>query len=121
MDMPQKWCEAKLLKPQRLMNITVEQEHFRVEQSWMLIDKQLHLVSFGTAEELSTQVGKPEQFIEGRKRTVIIQSDQIPFYCKVQPEKQLYSKKELRNTSGTSEKTAWDEMGSLSGVRRRGG
>ena len=56
MNMLQKWCGAKLLKPRRVMNITVEQDHFRAEQSWMLIDKQLHLVSFGTAEELSSSL-----------------------------------------------------------------
>jgi len=54
------------------------------------MDKYMHLTSFGTEEELEEFVGKPKEFIENRKRTVLLQSDQIPFYCNVKPAKQLY-------------------------------
>ena len=107
-------CKAKLLKPQRLIHITPEQESYRCEQTWKLMDKYVYLISFGTEEELKEFVGKPQEFVEHRKKTVVLQCDQVPFYCKVKPSQQLYMDSETRS-SGPSVLSLAEKMKSNSG------
>ena len=72
------FMKARLLKPQRLVDISKDEERRRLEQTWKLMDERLHLCAFATEEQLSKHVANPAAFVEHRKQCVIIQSDQMP-------------------------------------------
>ena len=97
-----RFCEARILKPQRLVSLTLEQERFRCEQTWKLLDKRIHLAAFGSIEQLVEHVGQPERFAESRKQCVLLQSDQVPFYVKIRPSKQLHAAHDYRRDSSKS-------------------
>jgi hypothetical protein len=109
------WSRAKLLKPQRLTMLSSEQEKWRCEQTWRLADSRMSMIAFGTESELGEHVGQPQKFCEHRKATVIIQSDQVPFYVKVRPNKQLYAAHETRAAGSKSVLSDWDKQKGLSG------
>ena len=61
-------------------------------------DFSVHLVAYGTAEELQPYVRDPESFILNRAKTVIIVLDETPLWLKVKgDEKLLVSTAECRN------------------------
>ena len=66
--------------------------------SWQLFDYVQRLAAFGSKDELLEVVNSPESFIQHRKALVIVMSDQIPFYLKIQPGKQLYAHWETQNS-----------------------
>ena len=105
------FLQARLLKPQRLVDISTQEERRRLEQTWKLMDERLHLCAFGTAEQLRTHVAAPEQFVERRRELVIIQSDQMPVYAMLRPDKQLYADHELRKAGSKSGQKAHQKMG----------
>ena len=74
------FMKARLLKPQRLVDISTDEERRRLEQTWKLMDERLHLCASGAAEQLKKQVGDPESFIKQRKDLAILQSDQKCLY-----------------------------------------
>ena len=105
------FLQARLLKPQRLVDISTQEERCRLEQTWKLMDERLHLCAFGTAEQLRTHVAAPEQFVERRRELVIIQSDQMPVYAMLRPDKQLYASHELRKAGSKSVLKPHEKMG----------
>ena len=78
--------------------MTLEEEASRVCDTWYLFDHVMQMACFSPLEELAEHVLKPEKFRENIKQTVICMSDQMPFYIKLQPGKQLYSKEEVQET-----------------------
>ena len=74
--------------------MSLEQEGYRCEQTWKLFDKRMHLCAFGGLDELTPFCGKPEQFLADRDKLVVLQSDQVPFFVKVRPTKQLFGPEE---------------------------
>ena len=97
-----RFCKARLLKPQRLTALTLEQEAWRCEQTWKMIDHRMWLSAFGSAEDLKPYLAQPEVFMSQREHLVIVQSDQVPFYCKVASDKQMYTNQEFRPPSSKS-------------------
>ena len=94
-DQMQKLFGCRLLKPQRLCSMTLEEEAERVCETWYLFDFVQWLAAFADTEELAEHVIDPVEFRKNIKATVICMSDQMPFYIKLQPGKQLYTKDEL--------------------------
>ena len=54
--------------------------------------------AFGTLKWLRTQVADPEGFASRRKETVLVFSDQIPFWVKVGACRQLYKASEVKRS-----------------------
>ena len=69
---------ARLLKPQRLVDIDKAEEKRRCHQTWKLSDERVWLCAFGSAEQLAKHAVNPEQFVESPKSIDILQSDQAP-------------------------------------------
>ena len=88
---------AKLLKPQRLVSLSVEEEERRCHLSWQFFDNVMRIAAFGSREELAEMVNSPESFIKNRAQLTIVMSDQIPYYVKIQPGKQLYAEWERQS------------------------
>ena len=72
--------------------MSLEEEAERVCETWYLFDFVMWLASFASLEELGQHVIEPEKFRTHIRSTVICMSDQMPFYIKLQPGKQLYTK-----------------------------
>ena len=82
---------CRLLKPQRLIHLTTEEEMRRAHLSWRMHDYCLYLVCFAPLEELGKYVLEPAKVRERAKDLVVIHSDQIPFLAKVRPGSQIYA------------------------------
>ena len=91
----QRLFRCRLLRPQRLIHIGVQEERQRVIDSWHAWDRVLSLAAFGSEEELAEVVLNPKDFIENRAQTVLSHSDQMPFWVKLVPGKQLYAAEEV--------------------------
>jgi hypothetical protein len=89
-----KYCGLRLLKPQRLVNLSPREEHVRCELTWQAMDRLLWLAAFGTREDLRPHVLFPEDFIKARHEAAIILLDQVPFRAKIAGGKQLYFRHE---------------------------
>ena len=87
----------RLLKAQRLVDISPSEEHARCQLTWQAFDQLLHLAAFGTPEKLSACIALPERFVQDRESIVLGFSDQVPVWVKVGQEKQLYCEGEVRN------------------------
>jgi hypothetical protein len=94
----QRFLGARFLKPQRVMNLTSKEERHRAEATWMAYDRAMWTMSFAPVEELAVLIAKPEQVRENLKDTVLLFSDQVPFWVKVVSSRQLYGKNELRKS-----------------------
>ena len=91
----QKLFGCRLLKPQRLCSMSLDEEAERVCETWYLFDFVMWLAAFADIEELAEHIIDPVEFRKNIKATVICMSDQMPFYIKLQPGKQLYTRDEV--------------------------
>ena len=57
----------------------------------------------------------PDDFIKHRSELVVIQSDQMPVYAKIRPDKQLYTEAETRAPGTKSVLSLLEKLGDLSG------
>ena len=103
------FMNARLMKPQRLVSLTYEEEERRALRGWWRFDWKLNLACFRPLEELDKLVRKPKLFRENVRDLVIFMSDQIPMWLKLKPGKQVYAEFETRK--GKHERN----LGSLSG------
>ena len=87
---------CRFLKPQRLIHIGLEAECKRLLESWHAWDLALHTISFGSEERLGELVCEPAKFKDNIRQTVIVMSDQMPFWVKLTPGKQLYLASEVQ-------------------------
>ena len=81
---------AKLQKPQRLLVLTSEQERHRYKCTCQHFDWVMHLVAFGSKDQLKQYVSDPEKVISMRRRCVLVFIDQAPWFVKVKSSQQLY-------------------------------
>ena len=108
------YINARVLKPQRLVDIDKQEERRRLEQTWKLMDERIWICAFGSPTELAKHVVNPHEFAANRKRVDIIQSDQTPVYAMLRPDKQLFADWEVsRKDKG--------EKSSLSAAQKQGG
>ena len=108
-DQMLKFMNAKLLKPQRLVSLSYEEEERRALRGWWRFDWKLNLACFRPLEELGALVRRPDLFREKVRELVIFMCDQIPMWLKIKPGAQVYAEFEIRN--GKYERN----LGSLSG------
>ena len=109
LDQLLRFMNARLMKPQRLVSLTFEEEERRALRGWWRFDWKLNLACFRPLEELGALVRKPDLFREKVRELVIFMCDQIPMWLKIKPGAQVYAEFELRN--GTHERN----LGNLSG------
>ena len=112
----QKLFRCRFLKPQRLIHVSLEQECKRLCESWQYWDYSMWLACFAEEEELASHVIQPEKFRANVKNMVIAMSDQLPFWIKLVPGKQLYMKGEFATSKkGLSAKEKVEARGSRGG------
>ena len=85
----QKYCGARFWKPQRIVQLTMDEEAQRAEQIWRSYDSALHAVAFGNDKEYEQMFAKPAQARENVKNTVLIYSDEVPFWIKTRGSSEL--------------------------------
>ena len=118
-DQMQRLFNARLLKPQRLVSMTTEQEAQKIYDTWHHHDAIQQIAAFGTPEELSVFIVKVDEWIQHRKTIAKVFSDQMPYYVKLKPGKQLYAEGEYK-TSANKPLTAAEKEQAM-GVRSGGG
>ena len=69
--------------PQRDTKFRPEQEKLRFQLTLQGFDRAQWRAAFGSVEDLQDWVADPQGFIDRRLETVIILSDQIPFWVKI--------------------------------------
>ena len=89
---------ARLLKPQRLLNLSLSEEMHRIFQTWKDWDFKMHMICFGSIEWLAQHVKDPEEFRARIKTTVLSWLDQVPLWVKPRCGKQLYGEWELQKS-----------------------
>ena len=87
----------RLLKPQRLVDVSPAEEHSRCQLTWQAFDQLLHVAAFGTPEQLNACIALPKRVVQDRENIVLGFSDQVPVWVKVGQEKQLYYEDEVRS------------------------
>ena len=111
MDQMQRLFGCRLLRPQRLIHIGLEEERKRVWDSWHFWDWALWLACHATEEELGEHVSNPDLFRKNIKRLVLSHSDQMPFWVKLQPGKQLYLRDEVEHRKKLDAAEAQSKIG----------
>jgi hypothetical protein len=74
-----------------------EEEKARCKATWHHFDETLQLAAFGSIEELRRRVSNPESWIANRQSTVLVFSDQVPFWCKIGAGNQVYCAGEVQS------------------------
>jgi hypothetical protein len=70
-------CRARLLKPSRVSDLTLQEEKVRTELTLQNFGRQLWLASFAGEDELKEHVADPAAFVSQREDLVIGFSDQV--------------------------------------------
>ena len=81
---------ARLLKPQRLLNLSLNEERNRVFETWKDWDFKMYMICFGPIEWLAQHVQDPVEFRKNIKQTILSFLDQVPLWVKPRAGKQLY-------------------------------
>ena len=85
----------------------------REKQTWKLADQRLALAAWGTIDQLRQHVIAPEEWANNREKIVIVQSDQVPAYCKLRPGRQLYAPSETRKEGSKSVQSLLEKLGGM--------
>ena len=86
-----KTFSAKLLKPQRVLSLNMDEEKARYLSTLRMNDFFVYLACFGSEAELGEWVINPQRFIKHRKHLVLSHSDQVAMWMKVNPGKCLFA------------------------------
>ncbi len=98
---------GRLLKPQRLVNLTLEEEKHRTLATWQDFDFKMYMMCFGPLEWLEPHVFDPQSFRNNLAHTIFSWSDQIPFWIKIRTTKQLYAMWELSHKGARNDPSAF--------------
>ena len=101
---------ARLLKPQRMLSLTLHEEMCRVFETWKDWDWKLYMICFGPMSWLEKQVCDATAFRKNLRNLVLSFSDQVPFWVLVQGAKQLYVWWELRSKGKKGDKNALENL-----------
>ena len=71
----------------------------RVHESWWYSDWVMWLACFAPLEELGNHVENPKTFRDNVRTTVFCHSDQMPFWIKLKPGRQLCAPEEVPKTT----------------------
>ena len=83
---------AKVGRPSRFTELTAEEEEIRCKLTWQSNDRVLYIAAFGDSEELKTLVAETESWRELAPHTVLVYSDQIPFWVSLGLRKTAYAR-----------------------------
>lgn len=103
----QRFCEARVRKPQRLVQLTLSQEKMRCLVSWRSFDELLFLAMGHDESFLQERLVNPAEWLSNIEDTCILMSDQVPFWVKVSGGRALYSASEL---SSRKRDKSWEEL-----------
>jgi hypothetical protein len=92
-----KHLQLKNLTPHLLTALAPIEEQVRTQLGWQAFDQAIHLLSYGTQDELKPFVSLPKEVASLRKKAVIICSDQVPVWVKVQTKKELFLNSEYKS------------------------
>ena len=116
LDQLLRFMNARLMKPQRLVSLTFEEEERRALRGWWRFDWKLNLACFRPLEELSALVRKPKLFRQRVRELVIFSNDQIPMWLKLKPGKQVYAEFECRH--GHYERNLGNEKATINSYQK---
>ena len=117
-DQMQRLFRCRFLKPQRLIHLSLSQEKERLLESWQFWDVVLWLACFAPIELLGQHVINAQEFRDHVKQTVLVMSDQLPFWIKLVPGKQVFAPGEF---SVSKSKLSQTELEQAAGNRGGGG
>lgn len=100
---------CRFLKPQRVVQLSLEEEQKRAEATWKCYDMALHDVAFGTEKKRAEMFASPEQALKHSSECSLLFSDEVPFWVKIGASKQLYSETEVTRKKQHSEKPAFSQ------------
>ena len=75
-----RFCKVRLLKPQRQLKLTVEEEALRCKLTWQQYDWKMWQICFGDMETLKTLVLDAERLQREVQQCVLGFSDQVPWW-----------------------------------------
>ena len=94
-----RYCDAHLRQPQRIVPLSLEQERMRCYYSWQSFDEVMWYALGNDPAWLAEHVAEPETWMKNLPETVILMSDQIPFWVKCGVRKALYMGSENKKKS----------------------
>ena len=110
-DQMLKFMNAKLLKPQRLVSLSYEEEERRALRGWWRFDWKLNLACFRPLEELGALVRRPDLFREKVRELVMYMSDEYPMWLKRKLQKRKKRKKKREQAQRLQEEREAETSG----------
>ena len=89
-----RFCDARVRRPQRLVQLTLSEERGRWQTTLMSYDRLLWEAM--RPEFLKERLVDPEAFVAGIEDLVVCHCDQVPVWLRMGAARQLYSKSEVR-------------------------
>ncbi len=89
-----RFCDARLLTPQRVVPMSPEEEFFSCGQTWRAWGRSIWNAAFAEKAWLKGIVLYVEGFLRSREDLVLAFSDQLPFWVKVGMERGVYLRDE---------------------------
>ena len=80
-------------KTNRQTKLIEKEEAARLLRAWRFFDWLNYLVAYGTPDQLGDHVARPEEFMLHRKETVLLFTDQVPVWLKVEAGSLLLSER----------------------------
>lgn len=84
----------RLMRPQRLANLSQVEEQSRCALTWQPFDEALWRVAFAEDQELNKDVARVHAFKARRQDMVVVAPDQVPSLANIQGGWQLYARGE---------------------------
>ena len=94
-NMIQRHLDARLLKPQRVLTLTMDEEKMRACDTWRLFDWMMDQMVRRSGKFFEDRFALPQQAMSRLHETVLMFSDQIPCWLKIAPGRQLFRKDEV--------------------------
>ena len=95
-NMIQRHLEARLLKPQRVMTLSMDEEKMRALNTWMLFDWIMDQMVRRSEKFFRARFAAPRPAMRNVSETVLMFSDQIPCWLKIASGRQLFRKDEVQ-------------------------
>ena len=116
-----KHLKLRNLAPHLLTPLSPLEEEVRSRLGWQAFDSAVHLLSYGTEDELQPYMALTKEAVELKKKTIIVASDQVPVWVKVQTKKELfvepeYKPKKIEEVRAAIKDKALDTSAAESGI-----
>ena len=98
------FCGVRYLKPQRMLQLSYQEEQIRCRLTWMQFDKRMWDLAFGGVNVLKKYVVDANTMLKRIEDCVMCFSDQVPWWGMICMKKQMYLKEELIGTGMTQKR-----------------